>query len=444
MNMNKRILKIVALTLGVMVPAQAFAMCTWGFVPPTRIYEPLNATEAFVYFDGEMQTVVMVPEFKGDAEDFGIVYPTPAKPIIEEGNADLFVELNDLTNPELPIMMFAADDTAVDMSAVRNESTVEVVEVKEVGDYTATVLKAEKADDLVEWLEDNGYEYSDLDEDKFDYYVDQTGYYFVALKVNIEAAELDSEGFVVGKLGAIEMTFESDRLELPMRSLESDMPEMNFDLYILSDDFYYVPGVDTYFAQKVGATHARQAPSLRDFDYSGKWLVRQNVVFDPSQISEDLYLVSAQDSNDLIIENSMSPKRFDPQLLDTDTGVRDGTAGQIAYTDGTVVVEPVVDPVMVRPPVAGAVVLTRNLTIGSVGNDVLELQRWLNANGFLVSEAGAGAPGQETTYFGNRTRQAVIQMQNAFAADILTPVGLTAGTGFVGPSTREYLEGLSL
>lgn len=86
----------------------------------------------------------------------------------------------------------------------------------------------------------------------------------------------------------------------------------------------------------------------------------------------------------------------------------------------------------------------RNLKQGDSGQDVLELQKALNINASTrVSVSGAGSPGQETTYFGNATRKAVIAFQELYMNEVLYPAGLLKGTGFVGVLTRQKLNSLN-
>lgn len=85
---------------------------------------------------------------------------------------------------------------------------------------------------------------------------------------------------------------------------------------------------------------------------------------------------------------------------------------------------------------------TTNYTVGRSGNEVVQLQKFLNAHGFTVSTTGAGSAGNETSYFGTRTKMAVVAFQNANAASVLTPVGLTSGTGYWGPSSRAAANGM--
>lgn len=91
--------------------------------------------------------------------------------------------------------------------------------------------------------------------------------------------------------------------------------------------------------------------------------------------------------------------------------------------------------------VAQAFEFTRNLSLGSEGVDVLELQKVLNKDPrTAVSISGPGSFGQETFYFGSKTRSAVILFQNLYAREILYPADLSYGTGFVGNLTRAKLN----
>jgi peptidoglycan hydrolase-like protein with peptidoglycan-binding domain len=85
----------------------------------------------------------------------------------------------------------------------------------------------------------------------------------------------------------------------------------------------------------------------------------------------------------------------------------------------------------------------RNLSVGDIGKDVKALQMALNKDERTkIANFGPGAPGFETEYFGGRTATAVSRFQELYSEDILVPVGLSQGNGFVGPSTREKLQKL--
>ncbi len=87
---------------------------------------------------------------------------------------------------------------------------------------------------------------------------------------------------------------------------------------------------------------------------------------------------------------------------------------------------------------------TQNLKMGMSGSDVMQLQQMLNMSADTqVSASGAGSPGSETSYFGSLTKAAVIKWQEKNAAAVLTPVGLSTGTGYFGPSSRAFANGVA-
>jgi Putative peptidoglycan binding domain len=71
--------------------------------------------------------------------------------------------------------------------------------------------------------------------------------------------------------------------------------------------------------------------------------------------------------------------------------------------------------------------LNQNLRVGTSGNDVISLQKFLENKGFLTLPAGT-----TEGYFGNLTKQALVSFQ--------TSVGLP-NTGYCGPLTRAIING---
>lgn len=86
---------------------------------------------------------------------------------------------------------------------------------------------------------------------------------------------------------------------------------------------------------------------------------------------------------------------------------------------------------------------TRSLTTGDSGADVLALQKFLNATAATsIAASGIGSAGNETDYFGGLTANAVAKFQDMYASEVLAPVGLSAGTGYFGASTRAKANAL--
>lgn len=85
-------------------------------------------------------------------------------------------------------------------------------------------------------------------------------------------------------------------------------------------------------------------------------------------------------------------------------------------------------------------VFKNNLALYSAGEDVRQLQVYLNSKGFIVSDTGDGSKGFETTFFGKKTVEALKKFQEAHIDKILKPFNLEKGTGFFGEITRNYIN----
>lgn len=82
-------------------------------------------------------------------------------------------------------------------------------------------------------------------------------------------------------------------------------------------------------------------------------------------------------------------------------------------------------------PAAPTYQFTRDLYIGITGEDVRELQKYLNRNGFIVAASGNGSIGHESDYFGPATQKALIAFQVA--------KGIKPPSGYFGPITRSFI-----
>lgn len=83
----------------------------------------------------------------------------------------------------------------------------------------------------------------------------------------------------------------------------------------------------------------------------------------------------------------------------------------------------------------------RNLFLGTAGEDIKKLQKILNFNkDTQVAEFGPGSPGNETNYFGIKTKTAVAKFQEKFKDEILVPARLSKATGYFGRLTIKKME----
>lgn len=84
--------------------------------------------------------------------------------------------------------------------------------------------------------------------------------------------------------------------------------------------------------------------------------------------------------------------------------------------------------------VPASLLTSGDLTLGSRGAAVRDLQKFLNANGAQVAASGAGSPGNETETFGPLTQAALAKWQAAN--------GVSPAAGYFGPRTRAKLSTL--
>ncbi len=151
---------------------------------------------------------------------------------------------------------------------------------------------------------------------------------------------------------------------------------------------------------------------------------------------------------------------YDPEIVTDPSAVGGGeehtpistsTVSTSTSTSTTtiVVVPPTTKPTVLTPTTGPSLgnddsvftgLFTRDLYAGMSGDDVKELQKFLNKAGYVVSSSGFGSLGNETKNYENKTADAVSKLQEANADVILIPNGLTKGTGYFGKATRVFVN----
>ena len=104
------------------------------------------------------------------------------------------------------------------------------------------------------------------------------------------------------------------------------------------------------------------------------------------------------------------------------------------FTDPTITEEDLQNQDVICNPL-----ITQNMSL-RLRNDPVEVTRLQE---FLANDPEVYPRGLVTGYFGLLTHNAVIAFQNKYAPDILHPLGLRSGTGYVGASTIKKINELS-
>jgi peptidoglycan hydrolase-like protein with peptidoglycan-binding domain len=99
-------------------------------------------------------------------------------------------------------------------------------------------------------------------------------------------------------------------------------------------------------------------------------------------------------------------------------------------------------PVVVSTSTAPITAFNRDLALGDTGDDVILLKTVLNSDPDTALVYTMTSPAGAQNLYDEATAVAVSKFQMKYASEILTPYGLTTGTGTVGPSTRKKLNQL--
>ncbi|MFO0903973.1 MAG: DUF2330 domain-containing protein [Pirellulales bacterium] len=191
----------------------------------------VNADQTVILvWDAEKKTqhFIRKASFRSQADDVGFLVPTPSIPELEESGNDAFPLLAQITAPEYVRKSRPAAGggcigcAAAPTSRALSEAGVAVLAQKEVAGFHAQVLQADSADELVDWLNAHGYQFSPEVAAWAEPYV-REGWKITALRVAKKTDETPDrrppEGAAANSLAAsaLRISFQTDRPLFPYR-----------------------------------------------------------------------------------------------------------------------------------------------------------------------------------------------------------------------------------
>lgn len=198
--------------------------------------------------EGEVTMHVQIA-YTGTAEQFAWIVPVPANPEILLSTDQLFSLLRNATEPRFQLVPeeigdcqgggryydyalaggYSSSPSTIADSGVDNEGTVTVVSEQQVGPYETVVLKAQSADGLLDWLQNNKYVLPDEIAKVLDPYIVANGdTHFVALRLAKDTS--------VGELSPLALRFPGDLASIPIQlTAIAATEDMRLRTYVLGE-----------------------------------------------------------------------------------------------------------------------------------------------------------------------------------------------------------------
>src|SRR4051812_45784333 len=259
---------VVMVAAAALWPPTADSACCYFSAKDADVSQP--AQKAFLTYDPveHVETFTVQPKFEGNALDFGMVIPTPARPKLDPAPRDFFKHLAVYTilkrreHPESKLPphppMAAASGLpgpggggGVAQSApVRRQPEVKVLEAGIVGSLEYKIIEAGRADDLYAWLKANKYHYAG-DEATLDFYV-QKKWLFTVMKIDTMQMKKNKDGSFAGEVTPTRFQFASDKLLYPLKITQLSVKDKTEALfYVQAPGKMDLPGDFSYQYQWV-------------------------------------------------------------------------------------------------------------------------------------------------------------------------------------------------
>ena len=356
--------KSLVLVLAILLVSSAPALADGKFYWPEPVPPEIPYQRALLLVDGEQETLVLQSKYRvagsGAADSFGWVVPLPAVPELASMDADaaerLFFYLARRTDPKvtrisgilLPGILFAlllgssltllacllstfvprmgwvqrhrrwlaiGALLALVLSAClflgatfgagpigSHETGVDVIKAEQVGIYDVQVVTADRATDLIEWLNDNQFQFDQTDTQVFDEYL-RRGWCFVVARIDASSDADDQAVVTHGLVAPLIMRFRTEAPVYPLALTATSGHSTQVLLYVLSESKWESGGrLALHYAG--GGVHLYHDLLERGVEPEGffsraeialSYLCKFEAMLSPTEMRQDLVLALAKD-----------------------------------------------------------------------------------------------------------------------------------------------------
>lgn len=386
MKKSEKIFKIFVLIFILSFLVPVFVRADRGIVyydPKIKLYE--SDQNAIVAWNGKEEILLLSTNLRASEDNITVLelIPLPDNPLkIEEGDYKSFEKLVEFINQKLP----TAQALGRGEKATKNVPSIVLVFHEKIGAHDISVIKINDLQGFKNWeyLKELGIDSSKIDES------------FLNTLNNYMLRGLNYFAFDKVEIGKEEKT-------------------INPVLYHFKSNYLYYPIKLTAFSPT--------AKNQNTSDNINLFIITKNQINDPFNIFSERYRNWSRHQNiNLSLNELKNVSEKIASLFSNDVYVTEfHYTGNLADTK---------DDIIIYSPD----LWKNNMTVGTMGDNVLALQKILINEGLWNSNVPA------TGYFGAITRNAVIKFQEKYASHILTPLNLKNGTGFVGPYTRNFIK----
>lgn len=284
--------RLRAIALGMSLTAAGWPCCSVTVDSKGVVF---HGQANIIIWDAETKTEHFIRQarFATDAADIGFIAPTPTIPELGTAKTEMYRALEDLA-PE-SVGCSAGDMPAGDDAPAAAGGDVEVVQVKDVGAYRATTLRATDARALATWMRANRYATSKSIEEWTAFYI-RKDWYLTAFKIRAGADE-------EAKTLPVRMSFKTETpynpYLVPKDNIDDERKGSGLLLYFVSNGSYRneVPETDhklnARWRERLTDEALAGLKSGLDHEIKGLaagWEVARYVDYDfPRQTSDDLY-----------------------------------------------------------------------------------------------------------------------------------------------------------